>query len=64
MDDGEKKKRLLDGMKVFFLKASSGLTCQELLQGLSVQVPALRVLDVVGDLEGLICFGSNHQPCE
>lgn len=40
------------------------LTCQELVQGLSVHVPAFSLLDVVDNLEGLICFGSNHHACE
>lgn len=30
------------------------LTCQELVQGLSVHVPAFSLLDVVDNLEGLI----------
>lgn len=34
--------------------------CQEPVQGLSVHVPALSVLDVIDNLIGLICFGSNH----
>lgn len=34
--------------------------CQEPVQGLSVHVPALSVLDLIDNLIGLICFGSNH----
>lgn len=39
------------------------LTCQELVQGLSVHVPALGFLGVIDNLKGLICFGSNHHAC-
>lgn len=40
------------------------LTSKELVQGLSVHVPALSFLDVVDNLKGLICFRSNHHACE
>lgn len=40
------------------------LTSQELVQRLRIHVPAFGFLDGVDDLEGLICFGSDHHPCE
>lgn len=45
-------------------KARARLTLQEIVQGLSIHVPALRFLDSVDNLKGLICFGSNHHACE
>lgn len=47
--------RMIHSSKLFeSLYEGVRLTCQELVQGLSVHVPAFSLLDVVDNLEGLI----------